>query len=306
MFCSRCGRKIEDGAAVCSGCGAPASGVPQSGPARPLEGPEAAPAGGEPASGKRRGWILPTVIGIAAAACVLAAVLLSGAFSDAKGTLARALVKSVNAWQAAADSLELPELPGLEREAGLDMTVRLRRLSDRFGRQAQLLEGMSLSFSGDLDLPERKMEVGLGVSYGSAELLRAGMAGNDGVLSLSCPALLGEQAFGVNTETLGQTLYRLDPAAMEAVQNAGFNIFDLLEAAAAPAEVDAGAVRALYDAISVEKAGKAEVDAGGKSVRGERYRVTIPQEAMLDCLDAVKAAYAARVRRLSSAGSIRP
>ena len=300
MFCSKCGRKIEDGAAVCPGCGAPVgesdilkSALDQ----RPYSSdPEVAPAGGEPVPGKRKRWVLPAAIGGAAVACILAAVLLSGLLGGAKGTLTKALAKSVAAWQEAADSLELADLSKLyqDRQAGQRMTVRLKRLSDRFDDQARMLEGMSLTLSEELDLPARKMEIGLGVSYGSAELLWAGMTGNDSVLSLSCPALLGEQPYGADTETLGQTLYRLDPDGMETVQNASFNIFDLLEAMAAPPKVDAAASKALSDAIEVEKCGTAEVDVNGRSLRCEGYRVTIPQGAMLDCLDAVKAAYAAR------------
>lgn len=294
MFCSKCGRKIEDGAAVCPGCGAPAAASGGSpGAPEPLTD---APVFSGPAPGKRKRWILPAAIGGAAAACILAAVLLSGLFGGAKGTLTKALARSVAAWQEAADSLELSDLSKLyqDRQTGQRMTVRLKRLSDRFDDQARMLEGMSLTLSEELDLPARKMEIGLGVSYGSAELLWAGVTGNDSVLSLSCPALLGEQAYGVDTETLGQTLYRLDPDGMETVQNASFNIFDLLEAMAAPPKVDAAASKALSDAIEVEKSGTAEVDVNGRSLRCEGYRVTIPQEAMLDYLDAVKAAYAAR------------
>lgn len=294
MFCSKCGRKIEDGAVVCPGCGAPAAASDGSpGAPEPLTD---APVFSGPAPEKRKRWILPAAIGGAAAACILAAVLLSGLLGGAKGTLTKALAKSVAAWQEAAGTLELADLSKLyqDRQAGQRMTVRLKRLSDRFDDQARMLEGMSFTLSEELDLPARKMEIGLGVSYGSAELLWAGVTGNDSVLSLSCPALLGEQAYGVDTETLGQTLYRLDPDGMGTVQNASFNIFDLLEAMAAPSKVDAAASKALSDAIEVEKSGTAEVDVNGRSLRCEGYRVTIPQEAMLDYLEAVKAAYAAR------------
>ena len=310
MFCKHCGQKLEDGALVCPSCGAAVDS--QSGdvlqstlhPSAPVSAAPAedyAPAGGTrgpelEAPKHKKNWILPAAIGGVAVLCIVAAVLLSGIFSGAKGDLTKAVIKSVGAWQAASDTLELPDMAALRKEqsASQRTTIQIKDLSDQFGAEAQMLEGMSVTMAGGSDLKERKLNFSLGASYGPAELFSMQIWGEDSVLTMACPALLGEQVYGCDTETLGRDLARLDPDDAEELGNVSFNIFDVAEAYAKPMEIDAAATKALDDAMEVEKNGSATMDINGTSLKCDAYHVTFPQQAMLDYLDAVRDAYDAQ------------
>ena len=227
MFCKQCGQKLEDGAAFCPSCGAAVesqsgdvlqSALHPSAPVSAAPAEDYAPAGGSRGSElegpkHKKNWILPTAIGGVAVLCIVAAVLLSGIFSGAKGDLTKAVAKSVSAWQAASDTLELPDMAALRKEqsASQRTTIQIKNLSDEFGTEAQMLEGMSVTMAVGSDLSERKLNFSLGAAYGPSELISMQIWGEDSILTMACPALLGEQVYGFDTETLGRDLARLDP-----------------------------------------------------------------------------------------------
>ena len=327
MFCGKCGKKVEDGTRFCPYCGAslsvgqgdnaaPAQDVilnalgtrtetaPAAGTAAPEAGRSVTPPPVEkPAvksgNNRRNLGILAGVGGAAVLLIVLAAVLFSGMLSGPKGTLSKAVAKSVNAYQAASDAVGMPDVQKMYENKKLraDMSLQFRSFGDEltyYTPELAMLEGFGFNASSGLDLPGRKMDFSATAAYGSAELLTFWFQADDDVLSIGCPELLGDKSYGLNTTTLGRDLDQLGADLEEGMENMSFNLFDIMETFSRPVEVDEAAAKALTDAIEVEKAGKSAIDVNGHSMECMGYHVVIPEEAMLDYLKAAADAYDAR------------
>lgn len=323
MFCGQCGKKVEDGTGFCPYCGASlgAGREDDAAPARDVildaldARPEAAPAApgaersatpppvqepaGQAGNNRRNLGIVAVVGGAAVLLIVLAAVLFSGMFSGPKGTLEKAAAKSMNAYQSASDAIGMPDLKKVyeNRKVRADMSIQFKSFGDEltyYTPELELLEGFGFNASSGLDLPGRKMDFSATAAYGSAELLTFWFQADDGVLSIGCPALLDDKSYGLDTTTLGRDLEQLGAYLEEGMENMSFNLFDIIETFSKPVEMDEAAAKALTDAIEVEKAGKSTIDVNGRSLDCTGYHVVIPEDAMLDYLDAVKAAYDGR------------
>ena len=315
MFCGNCGKKVEDGSKSCPYCGAPAAQGDNAAPARDVilnaldagtETGAAAPAAegsaaplparepvAETGNSRRNLRLLAGLGGAAALLIVLAAALLSGALSGPRGTLVKAAAKSVNAWQAASDAIGMTDLKKLResRKVRTDMSVRFKSFGGDLvydTPELAMLEGFGFSASAGVDLPGRKMDFSAAANYGSAGLLTLWVQADDDVLSLGCPELLDDRAYGLNTTTLGRDLRQLGADLEEGMENMSFNLFDSMEAFSRPAEADKAARKALTDAIEVEKTGKSSVDVNGRTVDCTGYHAVIPQNAMRDYLDALE------------------
>ena len=317
MFCGNCGKKVEDGSKFCPYCGtpvapgqgdnaAPAQDVilnaldagTETGTAAPAAGGSVAPlpARGqvmETGNSRRNLGVLAGLGGAAALLIVLAAVLLSGALSGPKGALGKAASRSVNAWQAASDAIGMPDLKKLResRKVRTDLSVQFKSFGGDLVHntpELAMLEGFGFSASAGFDLPGRKMDFSAAANYGSAGLLTLWVQADDNVLSVGCPDLLDNRSYGLNTTTLGRDLDKLGMDLDEGMENMSFNLFDIIETFSKPVEVDKAAVKALNDAIGVEKTGKSPVDVNGRTVDCTGYHVVIPQNAMQDYLDVLE------------------
>ena len=317
MFCGNCGKKIEDGAKFCPYCGA-AMATGQGDNAAPSQdvilnaldagteaGADAPAAGGSAASLPAQGQVMETgnsrrslgllagLGGAAAVLIVLAAVLLGGMLSGPKGTLGKAVTKSVNAWQATSDAIGMPDLKKLResKKVRADLSVQFKSFGGDlvyYTPELEMLEGFGFSASAGIDLPGRKMDFSAAANYGSAELLTLWVQADDDVLSIGCPELLDNKSYGLSTATLGRDLNKLGAELDEGMEEMSFNLFDIMETFSRPAEVDKAAKKALTDAIEVEKTGKSSVDVNGHAVDCTGYHVVIPQNAMRDYLDALE------------------
>lgn len=315
MFCGKCGKKVEDGTKFCPYCGAsvaagqgdnaaPAQDVirdaldaPASGTAAPAVAPPPAQGQAMKAGNSRRSLgMLAGLGGAAVLLIILAVVLLGGILGGPKGTLGKAVVKSAKAYQAASDAIGMPDLKKLSesKKVRTDMSLQLKSFGgdlSYYTPQLAMLEGFGFNASAGIDLPGRKMDASAAASYGSAELLTFWFQADDDVLSVGCPELLDNKAYGINTSTLGKDLDKLGADLEEGMEKMSFNLFDIIETFSKPIEVDKAAVKALTNAIEVEKTGKSSVDVNDHKVDCTSYHVVLPKDAMRDYVDALEDAY---------------
>lgn len=320
MRCVQCGKEIGEGAKFCPYCGAvtaaPAPG-PGEAPAAPDGGPEASGyrygmAQGSPdpwdapAPEKKKGGKKGLIIGGAVAAVAViaaAAVALSGLFASPKGQVEKAAAKTLSAYADAGKGMGLPSLAELSRSGSVSQSFRmeLNSVSSELtgGYDLSALGGLGVSVSGDCDREGRRLGGELAAFWGENEIASVQMAADDNIVSFASPQFTKGEAYGVDTETLGADLARLGVEDERIpVEDIGFNLFDLMEEQisggqdedAKQAAGEAG--KRLAQAVEVEKNGRKEITVNGKSVNAAAYRVTVPQQAMEDYLDALEAAMA--------------
>lgn len=302
MFCGKCGKEISNEAKFCPYCGA-ATGAqdsqawtpaPSQPPVASAPYPPQAPV---PAGGKKsKGFVLLAAVGAAAVVAVAAAVVLfSGLFSGPKGTLAKAAVKSISAYQNAFEAAGMPDVNQLvgNQKVTQELSLGIKNISDELGyyyADLSMLEGMGFSVMEGVNLSGRKMDMSVGVTYGSFDVLSAWANIDDETVTFGSPQFLGGSVYGFNTETLGGDLARLGDVPDE-VEAISFNIFDTLDALDNTDEVDKTALKDLADAIEVEKSGKETIDVNGYETGCTLYHVLVPRGAMHTYLSAVEAAY---------------
>lgn len=281
MVCKNCGNEIRDGVKFCPHCGA----VEGEASPRPVyTGPEA------PVPKKGKGKLL--LIGGAAAVLAVAAllaILASGLFSNPKDQLAKAIQRSVAAYEAAGDSMGMPDLDRLveTRSVSQRFVLRLNSVNSTLaGFDTSALSGLGLRMSTDLDGRDRKLGLALGAFWGEEDILSLRVLADDDKMYFSSPELTEGVSYGVNTETLGADMKAL--TGDSSIQNVSFNIFDLVDIAAPEGRAQALEARMkeasldLWEAVQVEKAGRETVILHGNETKTEVYQVVIPQEALED------------------------
>lgn len=319
MFCRQCGRKMEDGARFCPHCGAAAETAETPVPGTDLLAdalvpqPMTDPAAAGPAMGgtvppaengrilgagkKRRSLGLPAAIGGAVIAAAAAAViLLSGLLGGPKAALAKAALKSVNAWQSAAQAVGLPDMGKLakNRQITQELSLRLKSVSDEvsyYYSDLSALEGLGVRMTEGINLPDRKMDLSAALSYGSSDVLSGWLCVDNDTVTLGSPEFLDSGVYGFSTETLGRDLVHLSDEIPEELEDISFNLFDLIETFSKPVEVDKAALKELADAIEAEKTGKVSMDINDHNVDCTGYHVIIPKSALRDWVNAVEDAY---------------
>lgn len=301
MFCGKCGKEIGDGAKFCPYCGA-MTGVQDDAWTPAPSQPSAAnttypPQIIEPAGAKKsKGFAaLAAIGGVAVVAVIAAVVLLGGVFSGPKGALTKAMTKSVNAWQSASEAAGLPDIERLAKDKKItqEISFKIKSVADELSyyyTDLSMLEGMGISVTEGVNLPGKKMDLSVGVTYGSSDVLSAWTNIDNDTVTFGSPQFLGSSAYGFNTETLGKDLAKLGGVPDE-VESISFNIFDTLDAFDNTVEVDKTALKDLTNAIEVEKSGKENIDVNGYDTGCTLYHVLVPKDAMRDYLKSVKSAY---------------
>lgn len=310
MFCLQCGKELDNNAKFCPYCGAVvAANTPQFAPAAdPASALSGNPGTGRPgfdqdprrAKIRGRSMVLIGAVAAVVAVVVLAVALIAGGlFSGDKGTVERALVKSVSAYADAAKDVGLPDLTGLVNSQKFSQSVEIA-LEDvnlnYYYFDASVLEGIGIRYSANYDLPGEKLSVLATPFYGSADLLTAELVMDGSRIYINSPELTGATYYGLDTMTLGKDLQKMG-ADKDEVGDLSFNIFQLVKKIQEITEMDSGSRKAieeagkeLFKAIEVTKGGKETVRVNGSSVDCTSYTVLIPKSAMKDCLKAVKSA----------------
>jgi len=321
MFCIQCGKEIDNGAKFCPHCGAAAAASvsgPAPGPDGAAGGPYTYNYGGDfrtagngtapvppptpPEDREKRGKKGLIIGGGVAAAVIVAALLiaaLSGLFSSPKGRVGKALAKTLAAHAAASEEMGLPDVVGLFRDKSVSqrLSVELTGVNGEvFGENLSALEGLGLRLGVDYDQKGRKAGAEAAALWGSDEIVSFQMLVDDNVLSLASPQFTQGDAYGLDTETLGEAMVQWGLEAADdspvKLEEIGFNLFDLVDqygsGSGDTGETLAEAGKRLADAIEVEKDGKKKIDVNGNRVEADAYRVTIPHEALEDYVDALE------------------
>ena len=242
---------------------------------------------------KKIGLILGAAVATAAVIALLAAAA-GGWFASPRQKLERAVIKSLAAYARAGDALDLPELDRLaeERSVSQRMSFRLTGMNtDMVGYDLSALEGLGLRFQSDLEA--RKLGIELAAFWDDRELLTLFLAADDAEVCLASPQLTGEDFYGVNTETLGEDLRRI---GFQDMGDVSFNFFDLLDIIAPERQAEEieqavkEAGKALFEAARVEKDGKETIFVNRTKIKTDVYRMTVPEEAIKDYVNAVAGA----------------
>lgn len=309
MFCTNCGKELDNNARFCPYCGSVITAdapqfPPAANPAPASYGSTGTSGSGlNPQQPKPRGW---GKILIGAAAGVLVAALavglaVSGVFSSDKSKVMKAAAKSASAYAAAAKDAGLPDLKELTEGQQYSQSVEIALENVDLGWygfffNASALEGIGVRVSTNYDLPGEKLSASATPFYGSADLLTAELVMDGSKVYVSSPELTGGVSYGLDTMTLGRDLQKLG-AGEDVVGDLSFNVFQLVKKMRETAELDAesrnaveDAARKLYKAIEVEKTGTENVMVNSGSVKCDAYTVVIPEEAVKDYLRAVRSA----------------
>jgi len=321
VFCKNCGKELQQGAKFCAGCGTPVPAeevkeevntVPAAEPAAEAAEPAAKgestarePAAAEPVNvpavaGKKPGKGI--LIGAVAAVAVVALVVIlvvSGVFSSPKAKVGAALLKTKEAYSAAAEKAKLPDCAELieSRKYSQKMGVTITEVGNLnlgYG-DLSVLEGFGLRASVDTNIPGKEAMMALTGAYGATDLVTGQVTLQDSKIYLTSAQILGDKSYGVDTATLGADLEKVGVVDDYGYGNQiGFNIFELIriaEEGIQPSEEAKDAAdkvtAALVEAITVEKGEKTTVDVNGAAVECAAYQVVIPQDALEDCLDVV-------------------
>lgn len=300
MICLKCGDVLGDGAKFCPNCGTPVAGggegqaAPAPGaPSYTLIGPDATP--GPDGRKRRTGLLIGGAVAAAALVVVLVMVAMGGLFASPKEQVEAAFAKTAAAYAGAGDALGLPDLDALiqGRSYSQRFDFRLNRINTEMMGDPSLsvLEGLGIRLNADLDQPDRKLGYEMAFFLKDRDMLTFQLLADDDVMSFALPQLLGDEALGFDTETLGADLKRMGAESddMDLAQ-LGFNVFDLLETFTAgqqPSEDMTGAAERLVDAIIVVDAGKETIRVNGTDTDAAAYHVTVPKAAMEDYIDAM-------------------
>lgn len=329
MFCPLCGTKNEEEAVFCAGCGArltdepipekvaagsredPTEGfvpedsmpenIPEAIPEDTVVGPDLneipAPILSAAGGGGHRGLGLGLLVGggVAAVALVCALVMLvSGLFASPKTRVRKALGKTVAAYEQIGEKMGLPEMKLAQKQASsVRLGARLDSVDSSMGIEGSVMEGMEAQLSWNTDLKKRKMDATVTALWDGNDILSAQMLLDDDQLLVGSPQFTEDVFYGINTKTLGETLYDMG-AEDKDLQDLSFNVFDLIEILQ-PSDKEKKeikkltdkATREFYKEIKVEKRGSQSIRVNGNSVKATAYRVELPQDAVEDYLEAL-------------------
>lgn len=297
MICKNCGNEMRDDAKFCPHCGRMSdsglgSGLPQGAVpygAASFTGPEAPVSGGG-----KKGLIIGIAVVAVVAVIAILAVVMSGLFSSDKEKVEKAAAKSAAACAQAWKNLGMPDLNqlSLDQSVSQRMSLRLEGLDTSMaGYDLSALAGLGLRFSSGLSGKDRRLGMELAASWDGEDIISVRLAAEDNKLYFASPELTDDEFYGVNTETLGDDLTAFGVEDMEGVS---FNIFDLVDIAAASVERQQEAQKslkeankALWEAATVKKQGAETLDINGTEQKTISYQVIIPREAMEDYADAL-------------------
>lgn len=291
MKCGYCGNELREDARFCPHCGRTL------GPGaadQPLQsGAQPAPAWEGPEGNKKRTGLLIGAAAAAVAVIALVVVVAGSLFVNPKAQVEKALIKSAASYARAEEALGLPDLNGLVqgRSWRQEFALTLNSLNDNLmGMDMSALSGLGMRLNIGLDAAERNMDLELAAFWDDEDLLSLLMTARDAELYLSSPQLTGT-AYGLNTETMGADLAAA--SGDESMKDVSFNFFDWADKVLDtmdPEETDRAvqeANKALWQAAKVKKSGAKTLSVNGTSTKTAVYRVTIPQEAMEDYVDAM-------------------
>ena len=285
MFCMSCGKQLEDNSKFCPYCGATVEEAAAPAAQTVNEAAE------KPAKKPGKKFPVGLIAAVAVIAIVVVAVIARIGGGSPSAKVMAAFGKTIGEYTAVAEDMIPTDMAGFLNDGAMNQTVafKINSVGDYMDETLKGLGGrVDLAFSKD----KRDISVIATPVYGSADLLTVEAAIKDSIVYVRAADLLGEDYYSVDTTTLGQKLVDLELIDDEA-ETLGFNIFDLIaiiEENTAPSkeaekELEK-AVKEFAKAIEVEKTGKETVEVNEHDVKCTVYEVVIPDNAILDLLEA--------------------
>lgn len=280
MFCKNCGSTLQEGAKFCSSCGTMVEEQPVYEAAMTVAPEPVPPVPVRPRkSGKKLGIV------IAALAAVLAVVLVAVSVLGGAGTtVARAFAKSLGAYSAVLDRMQLPDMAAISESGRYNQKMRMW-LEDG----AEELNGLGIRAELSWDQSGTEAALIAAPYYEGTDLLTFQMQLKDNLLYLGSPELMAGDYLMLDTLTVGQDLAAMGVYDLEGVS---FNAFRLAEALQKNGKLTGEQKKELEEAgaafaksLRVEENGKDDVKVNGRRLSCRMYELVIPQMAMEDYLD---------------------
>ena len=244
---------------------------------------------------QKKGPKLGLIIGIIAAVVVIGALVacfLLGVFSGPKGTVGKALKKSVKAYSSAIDDLDPIDLKALYKNKQFSEFIEISAKDiDLGGGASESADGVGARLSINYDGAGRAADLALTPYYSDGDIATIRLALDDSKLYIGSPELTDGEFYGLDTKTLGRDLCEL--TGSDEIEDLGFNFFQLIEDIEKMTEdaVDKKGVeaanKALQKAIVVTKEGKESIDVNGKTVSAAKYNVKSPRKALETYIESV-------------------
>lgn len=327
MFCDKCGTEIINGTKFCRRCGAPVPTPQQNAPCAPAPAPQQnapytpvpaprqnAPCTPVPAPRQRpprkpNSKLLIPILSVAAVA-ILVITIVAILFSNPTAQLARAFLKSGEAFADAAESTGLTGLADVfdRDEFSQYLCVSLEEM-DGYSE----LEGLNIRMEQNTSMPMRIIGTTFTAGYGPSDLVSMQVKFDNDRLLLGSPQLTGDTYYSIRTTALGDIFTNL--LDMEELGGLSINIFDLYQQAleltegneeARKAVIEAG--KALLKTVEVKKGKRDTIDVNGTDLACSTYHIRIKKASVKEFLNALEDALQAMdstdvtLELLSSAG----
>lgn len=227
------------------------------------------------------------IIGGAAVIVLVLILLFSGVFAGAKGTVAKAFGKSLNAYVSIAEDMKLPDLAAIAESGKYNQELKFW-----FEDGADELDGLGFRFVMAYNQSGNEAAIVAAPFFEGTDLITAQMKFKGSKIYVGCPELMEKTYLMVDTKTIGQDMADKD---VDDFEDLSFNMFDLIEQVQKASGLTKDQQKALekggsafIKAIEVEKDGKDDIKINGKKLSCTVYNVVIPQEAVEDYLDVLE------------------
>lgn len=290
MFCEKCGKELNDNEKFCCGCGAVVESAEAS---VPVEEATVAPAFEQTTwvppveEVKQPGKKLPPVLiigaAVAAAVVLVVTLILTGVFDSDATRVYKAIQKSGQAFEKAAEALDLPDLQYIQKD---------KAYSIDFGMQLNEIEGadeisdLGLTGSVDYSLSRKKLGVTLKPTYGAVDIANLQMKLDNNMLYVSVPEITGDMGYSMNTETVFQDMSAFTdvPEEFEDVRINIFEIVQIMDEKMMYTKEDQKlideAVAELIKSIEAEKTDTKEITVNDSDLKCDEYHVVISEDAL--------------------------
>lgn len=222
---------------------------------------------------------------------MLAVVLIAGAafaasllFSSPKGAVGTAAAATWQEYKDACSGIIKTDFQALQESKKISCTIDAELTEMPY--EAEILEGLGFTVKTDTNLPDRKMAVSAGVRFGALTVASVDVFADDSLVAVGSPELTNGEFYGLHTDAFTDELKHLDE--YDELPNIAFNLFDIMETMSVKTELNPEATKAFLEAIEVEKIGSDDIKVNGQSVKCKEYTVLVPEDAMIDYLDACR------------------
>jgi len=287
MFCSNCGKQLDDGSKFCLHCGAPQE--PTSTVKNKKEKKTTDKKGTE--KSKKTG----AIIGIGAAVVagiVIVALLVSGIFSNPQVKLGKAILKSTAAHQSVYDDLIATDFAAMA--ASEKMSEKYFITVDEIYGDSEY-SGIGFRVENNVDLPGQKIDFTMVPFRNGSDIASIQMGLHGTKLFVGSPEVTDGVFYGIDTATLGHDIEVF--SGDDYLGDLSFNVYDLINSLkelqdreALKANIEA-ATKTLIESMEVTKDDKETTTVNDNNVEAVKYHALIPADAVETYIYALEGAF---------------